>query len=200
VPVAYRVVTSPPDAGRCSAKVDLPHNALVLRPRQTLQRSECLLGDKQTLVVTQVDAYEVTELGYYYLSRVDPVYGAAFDRRVASGHDAGGQAPCTGMSWTQLATAGDSFRTLVDFYARHDCDEYALPPGYQPFKKPGDLPACAPLLALTPEPDPDVVWSSLATGESGGTRMNTAMELRSATDPQADPPVASEPPPPEGQP
>src|SRR3954454_10964819 len=40
--LAYRVETSVTDKNKCASKGDLAHNALVLEPHQTIERTECL--------------------------------------------------------------------------------------------------------------------------------------------------------------
>lgn len=143
VPVAYRVVTSLDDPEKCDNKADVPHNAIVLRPRQTIRRTECLYRSKQALSVTEVDVYEVSDLGYHYLSRLGPSAGGPFDMRVARAHNSGGLPLCRTLPWRDLdTTQKDAWRLVMDFHARHDCDEYSLPRGYRPFTRPGVLPAC----------------------------------------------------------
>ena len=40
--LAYRIETRVPDRKKCMSKGDIPHNAIVLEPRQTIRRTECL--------------------------------------------------------------------------------------------------------------------------------------------------------------
>jgi hypothetical protein len=146
-PVAYRVLTRMSEPEKCALKADLPHNAIALRPRETARRTECLYHPRLTVAVLQVDAYELTELGHRFLSRLVPVEGGPFDMRVARSHDRGELAPCRSLPWRDLDEGTDIWLTVIDFHARHDCDEYSLPRGYRPFTVPGALPVCSsPLL------------------------------------------------------
>jgi hypothetical protein len=142
-PIAYRVRTRVPQPERCGSMAQLPHNAIALRPRETVQRSECLFAGKQKLSVVQIDAYELTELGYKYVSRLPPVPGGPFDLRVAAAHNAGEIPVCRSVPWRDLEEGGDTFFSVVDFHARHDCDEYSMPKDYRPFTAPSTLPVCA---------------------------------------------------------
>ncbi len=141
VPLAYRVITSVSDPEQCGRKAELRHNVIAILPHQTLQRTECFFHDKQHVTVKQIDVYEVSELGYHYLSHLSPIFGPAFDERVSRWHDPG-EAPCDGARWLHLARGDDPWHALIDFYARHDCDVYSPPTGYRPFTRPGELPAC----------------------------------------------------------
>ncbi|MDW8280510.1 MAG: hypothetical protein RMK29_02290 [Myxococcales bacterium] len=143
VPVAYRVLTTLPDVQRCGSKADLPHNAIVLRPGETVERTECIFHKRRILQLIQVDAYEVTELGHRYLSRLMPSEGGPFEMRLARAHDRGGLKPCQTIPWRDLDPATDVWLAVVDFHARHNCDEYTQPRGYRPWTRPGTLPACA---------------------------------------------------------
>lgn len=142
-PLAYRVLTRMSDPDKCSLKADLPHNAIALRPRETVRRTECLYHPRLTVAVLQVDAYELTELGHRFLSRLVPVEGGPFDMRVARGHERGEIPPCRSLPWRDLDESTDVWLTVIDFHARHDCDEYTLPRGYKPFTVPGALPVCS---------------------------------------------------------
>lgn len=148
-PLAYRVVTSVPDADLCETKRDLAHNALALRPGEELRRTECLLRGRRKPVVTValVEVYEVTELGRALLTRLQPHGKGPFDMRVAGGHDRGDDIPaCPGAQWEPGDADSGDWRRLIEFYARHDCEDYALPSEYSPWDRRGalDLPVCAP--------------------------------------------------------
>lgn len=141
-PLAYRVLTEVEDPERCQLKAPLAHNAIVLRPHETLRRTECLYTG-QHVKVLEVDAYEVTALGYRYLSRLAPEPSGPFDMRIAADHDGGGLPGCRVRPWLGLGgTARQLWHKVIDFQARHDCDEYSLPLSYKPWQKPGTLPAC----------------------------------------------------------
>jgi hypothetical protein len=145
--LAYRVQTEVD--GKCGAKGVLLHNALALRPEEQLERSECLENGAGPLVVKRVEVLEISALGYYYVSRIDPT-GLGAERRTAEGHQLPGhQGPCKLLPWRMIAAAiqhGDlRWYDVIDFYARHNCDEYTFFIGYQwTAKPPKRLPAIPP--------------------------------------------------------
>lgn len=141
----YRVSTSLPmaEAARCGDKVDLPHNALVLLPHQTLRRSECLHHDDARVLISAVEVYEIAPLSHHYLSKLQPEEGAPFDLRVARAHTARDSTPCLLPPWRGRAAPAGDWRALTDYFARHDCDDYALPATYAPLQQPVPLPICA---------------------------------------------------------
>ncbi len=143
VPLVYRVRTAVEDASDCIRKPEIAHNAIALRPHQTLRRSECLAGRKASLVVKRADAYEISELGYHYLSRLMPEQGGPFEMRVDSPHDPGKTPPCRILPWRGLdGSQTDIWHAVIDFHARHDCDAYSIPSSYAPWTQAGVLPVC----------------------------------------------------------
>jgi hypothetical protein len=144
--LAYRVQTSVTDKHKCAAKGDLPHNALVIEPHQTLERTECLYRVEETLDVTHVEVIELPPLSAYYVSRLPP-NPILYDARTAGGHVplAGTMCPQT-FSWREIQEGIDrgviGWKDVIDFYARHNCDEYSFFKDYRYRINPADpLPA-----------------------------------------------------------
>jgi hypothetical protein len=128
--LAYRIITSVPDARKCNSKGDIPHNALILAPHQILRRSECLYRGAASLDVDGIEIIELPPLAAVYVGKL-PAIPALYDRRTASGHvpDKGNTCPQT-FSWREIRDGVDrkelSWKDVIDFYARHTCDEYAF--------------------------------------------------------------------------
>ncbi|MCG5053930.1 MAG: hypothetical protein KA712_13285 [Myxococcales bacterium] len=128
--LAYRVVTQVPRNQRCQNKGDIPHNAIILAPHTNVQRTECLFRDASTLDLLSVEVMEVAPLAAHYLSRLPPAL-VLYDARTASGHVplAGELCPQT-FSWSEIRDGVErnefDWKDIMDFYARHNCDEYAF--------------------------------------------------------------------------
>jgi hypothetical protein len=128
--LAYRIQTRVPDEPRCETKGDAPHNAIVLAPHQTIRRTECLYRSDERITVRRIEVMEIPPLGAYYVSRMPPgliLYG----RRTSAGHVplAGSLCPQT-FSWRDIRDGADrgelGWRDVIDFYARHNCEEYSF--------------------------------------------------------------------------
>jgi hypothetical protein len=128
--LAYRVRTAVPDHQRCSSKGDIPHNAIVIGPQQTISRTECLYRKNESVELQGVEVMEMPALAAHYASRL-PATMTLYDRRTARGHTPldGELCPQT-FSWREIQEGVDNqeigWRDVVDFYARHSCDEYSF--------------------------------------------------------------------------
>lgn len=140
--VAYRIVTRPSKGtASCSKKEFVRHNAIVLAPKQIVRRSECIYRKGYRLEIGKVETVMVPQLSYFYLSAMPPIE-LAIDPRVVSGHR-----PPTGVSRCQavlpakvkrsLERGEVLWRDLVDFFARHTCEEYRFPHDYRAFDEDG---------------------------------------------------------------
>jgi hypothetical protein len=144
--LAYRVQTSVADKLKCGSKGDLPHNALVLEPHQTIERTECLYRAKETLDVTRAEVIELPPLSAYYVSRLPP-NPTLYEARTSSGHVPLAGSPCPQtFSWKEIQEGIDrkliDWKDVIDFYARHSCDEYSFFKDYRYRTNAGDpLPA-----------------------------------------------------------
>lgn len=141
--LAYRVQTEVPEARKCRAKGDIAHNALVLEPNQTVLRTECLFRRNGALEVTSIEVMELPALSAVYVSRM-PVSSTLFDPRTSAGHVPmkGGPCPQT-FSWREIkegmAKNEIGWKDVIDFYARHNCEEYSFYSGYR-FRMDPDAP------------------------------------------------------------
>ena len=150
--LAYRVETRVADdgQGRCDTKGDAPHNAIVIEPRQAIFRTECLYRSSERVNVRRVEVMELPRLGAYYVSRLPPPL-VLYNRRTSSGHVplAGSGCPQT-FSWRDIRDGADrgelGWRDVIDFYARHNCEEYSFFRSYRHRTDPS-----APLPARPPE-------------------------------------------------
>jgi hypothetical protein len=144
--LAYRVQTSVSDKNKCASKGAMPHNALVLEPHQTIERTECLYRKDEDVDVTRVEIIELQPLQAYYVSRLPP-NPTLYDSRTSDGHVplAGAICPQT-FSWREIQEGIDrrviGWQDVIDFYARHNCDEYSFFKDYRYRKDPlAPLPA-----------------------------------------------------------
>lgn len=144
--LAYRVETSVADKQKCNSKGDVPHNAIVLEPRQVLERTECLYRSDPYIDVSRAEVIELSALEALYVSRL-PANPILYDARTASGHVplAGVLCPQT-FSWREIQEGIEKkqigWKDVIDFYARHNCDEYSFFKGYRYRTDPADpLPA-----------------------------------------------------------
>jgi hypothetical protein len=133
--LAYRVETSVADKHKCSSKGDLSHDALVLEPHQTIERSECLYRADEYIDVIHAEVMELSALQAHYVSRL-PANPTLYDPRTSAGHVpmAGSLCPQT-FSWSEIREGIEKkqigWKDVVDFYARHNCDEYSFFKGYR---------------------------------------------------------------------
>lgn len=133
--LAYRVSTRVPEPERCAAKGVIAQNAIVLGPRQVAVRTECLLQDAARLILERVEVLQMPALSARYVSRLEPGV-ALYDARTAAGHTVPVGTVCPpAVAWRDIRDGADrgeiSWRDIVDFYARHNCDAYTFFPGYR---------------------------------------------------------------------
>jgi hypothetical protein len=144
--LAYRVDTTVSDKNKCQSKGDLEHNALVLEPRQVMLRTECLYRSDESVELTRVEVIELPPLSAHYVSRLPP-NPTLYDSRTSAGHVplSGTLCPQT-FSWRDIQEGIDrkeiGWRDVIDFYARHNCEEYSFFRAYRYRKAAADpLPA-----------------------------------------------------------
>ena len=148
--LAYRIDTRVTDEGRCDTKGDAAHNAIVIEPRQTIERTECLYRSDERIAVRRIEVMELPPLGAYYVSRLSPEL-VLYRRRTSAGHVPikGSVCPQT-FSWRDIRDGSDrgelGWKDVVDFYARHNCDEYSF---FRSYRQRSDR--AAPLPARPPE-------------------------------------------------
>jgi len=134
VHLAYLVDTGLTEEWSCASKGNIGHNALTIRPRETIERTECLYSPVNDLWVERVDVMEISALGYYYVARLTPAVPGV-DARIATAHRIPGRAKaCRHIPQDQVKAAGTPearWQRIVDFYSRHNCDEYWFFSGYK---------------------------------------------------------------------
>ena len=102
-----------------------------------------------TLEVRGVEVMELSDLGFFYVSRLIPSH-ILLEERSALGHETPLKLKaCSFVPWREIRTAADvkegplAWADVVDFYARHNCDEYTIYPTYRRWTTTGTLPAQA---------------------------------------------------------
>jgi len=129
--LAYRVITEA--FGHCGSKGSLTHNALALVPGGKIVRTECLSRGSKGIRVKKIEVLRLTLLGYYYVSRLDPAQ-LAYSSRTSAGHEHKSMPACKMLPWSQIQNAfklGEArWYDVLDYYSRHNCDEYAFHVGY----------------------------------------------------------------------
>jgi hypothetical protein len=146
-PLAYRVITRVDHPEHCRSQGAMQHNAIALRGGESTERTECLYHDGAQLIVDKMEVVELPVISFFYVSRLQPV-PIGLDERTAAGHRAPAPAKeCAFVPWRDIKASGESAHTgwldVIDFYARHNCDEYSFYRGYRRWKIAGTLPARA---------------------------------------------------------
>jgi hypothetical protein len=142
-PLAYRVDTAMDHPDRCRTKGAISHDAIALGAGERIERTECLWHSGETLRVERVEVIELPPLSYYYVSRLDPTQ-IGLDRRVSAGHTPRKAKLCGFVPWREIESSGATWADVIDFYARHNCDEYTFFAGYRMSEGPVTLPARPP--------------------------------------------------------
>jgi hypothetical protein len=143
--LAYRVDTRMSTETQCGDVPAMAHTANAIRPLDVVRRSECLWGRSGYVSITRVEVMEINQLSYDYLNRLNAAH-LLIAPRVARQHEAtGGGRPCSTVPWVAMQPAIHAgelmWRDIVDYYARHSCDEYAFPLTYRYHEQPVTLPA-----------------------------------------------------------
>ena len=126
--LAYMVKTTV--EGECGKKGFMSHNAIALKPQETLLRTECMPRKKATLHVNKVTVMEIAPLGYYFVSRLDP-QNLQYEPRTYDGHLQNPHfSQCKiALPWRRVQAAlkgGAKWYDIIDYYSRHTCDEYSF--------------------------------------------------------------------------
>lgn len=146
-PLAYVVDTAISGGdSACFGRTILEHNAMVVAPGKTERRSECAFKRGMELYVSRVETAALTPMAAFYVSRLQP-QAVSPTGRIVNGHKpglAGGVMPC-GLAMSasvrqSLADGSLGWRDLIDFFARHSCENYQFPLGYKAFTNDGERP------------------------------------------------------------
>jgi len=144
--LAYRIITDAP--GKYESKGVMIHNAIAIKPGQTLTRTESLPPKKRgALTIKRVEILEISPLGFYYVSRLDPER-LQYDSRTSAGHQAPeGLSQCKLLPWRTFKQAlereGVQWYDIIDFYSRHDCNDYTF---FKEYRHNGSGPKRIPFL------------------------------------------------------
>ena len=143
------MLTSPP-TGRIVLGQLCPKSSIF-----NIGKSKAQLFDKDTSVSitfndvagleeAKVEVMEIPSLSYHYLCRLRPVV-LLHEERITAGHHAGRGRPCDPIAWADIKAGAEAkqvdWADVVDFYARHSCDEYNFYRGYRFRDREGPLPA-----------------------------------------------------------
>jgi hypothetical protein len=149
--VAYRVETRlEGDPRTCMDKSDLPHNAVALAPKETVERTECTThnGALTQLTVTRVETMVIPPLSYFYVSRLFPPH-IGLDARTTRRHVPPKGAICTDIPEQAIRRGLEkgeiTWRDVIDFYARESCASFIFAVGYHAFARDGQQPLPVPL-------------------------------------------------------
>jgi hypothetical protein len=151
-PLAYRVDTQVSHPEHCRTKGAIPHNAVAVGPGAAVERTECVERPGDTLAVTRVEVIELPPIGLPYVSKLDPSQ-IGLDPRTSDGHVPPGGKACQFIPRREIESSGAGWADVIDFYARHDCDEYSFFAGYRFRDRPGPLPARPPDSTAAPGAD-----------------------------------------------
>jgi len=138
IPVAYFAVLRSEDRGRCEVRGARMHNAMALLPDESAEIVVCAGTGKVRIETLEI--LEVSELGYYYFSKVPPL-AASHDGVTAAAHRPPKSVQlCQHMDYATLAgrlTEGSMrWVDLADFFSRHDCERFRFLPGYRYQERP----------------------------------------------------------------
>lgn len=140
--LAYHVVSTPrPGGAACNDRLLLAHNAIVVARGATVTRSECIFRAGMSLAIERVETIALPPLSSVYVSRLPPAAVGA-DTRLSRGHRPSlpaGMSVCTTVASQtvrrDIESGETTWRDLVDFYARHSCENHQFPEGYRAFEK-----------------------------------------------------------------
>jgi hypothetical protein len=142
--LAYNVVSTPrPGGAACNDRLLLAHDAIVVARGGKVTRSECVYRAGMSLAIEKVETVALPPLSSAYVSRLPPAAVGA-DTRLSRGHRPdlpSGMSVCTTVASqavrADIQSGATTWRDLVDYYARHSCENYQFPEGYRAFEKDG---------------------------------------------------------------
>lgn len=149
--LAYMVKTRV--KGECRDKGVIAHNAIAIKPQETLLRTECQPRKKAALHVTRVTLMQISPLAFFFVSRLDP-QNLQYEERTYAGHL---QNPdfkqCKFPApWRRVKAglkAGAKWYDIIDYYTRHTCDEYSF---FSEYRRSEKGPQSLPVLKDTAPP------------------------------------------------
>jgi hypothetical protein len=124
-PIAYRIDTAIDKPERCRTKGAIAQNAIALNSKEKVRRTECLYHPGARITLTHIEAVDLPPIGYYYVSRLTPDQ-IGLSPRTSAGHVPPKGKPCQFVPWRDIQAGGAGWADVIDFYARHNCDEYTF--------------------------------------------------------------------------
>lgn len=135
--VAYHIVANP--SASCAPPTLLPINAIVIAKAATERRSECRWRDNLSIIVTKVEAIEVSPLSAWYIGQLPPSILGIEERYARAHRGPEGPEKCSPVLSQVVRTGLEKgeigWRDLVDFYSRHRCQTYPFPSTYRAFTR-----------------------------------------------------------------
>lgn len=131
----------------CNVRALTRFDAMALLPGEQGELSVC--AGTHEVEIRDLRIMEITELGALWISKV-PALAVGYDEVIARSHFPGTGIPmCAELPAAEFANriaAGEvAWEDLVDFYSRHDCEQYRWWPGYVRIVEPlAQLPALEP--------------------------------------------------------
>jgi len=150
--MAYRVHTRPTRGGAairgemkfCARRQAalIGHNAVAIRPNQTIARTECIYKRGMGLEILEIETMVIPPVSYFYVSKLLPT-SIGVEARETAKHslpEGAGKDFCKLISSSsivrQIERKQITWRQLIDYFARHNCSVYRqFPEEYKPFKR-----------------------------------------------------------------
>lgn len=145
--LAYRVETAVPNLRACREAAQLTHNAIGMRPEEEITRIECIYRPGENLVLKKVEVVELPAIAYHYVSKLYPSQ-ILMDPRVGASHASAENKRCNLIPHQEIREGAEAgavtWADVIDFYGRHNCEEYSFFRGYKRQDTPRKLPVPPP--------------------------------------------------------
>ncbi|NVB38322.1 hypothetical protein G6O69_10810 [Pseudenhygromyxa sp. WMMC2535] len=132
VPVAYRLLLDKAGDGDCRLRAMTRYDAMVLEPGERAEISVC--KDSHSIEISELRVLELTPAGAIWVDKL-PAAAVALGENATRAHDPGRElVQCTELPVREYAARIQSgelaWEDLIDFYSRHDCENYEWVEGY----------------------------------------------------------------------
>lgn len=144
--LAYRLEIRKAEAGECKMPGIMNYDALVLDAGQRVEISVC--SGRHTVEIVDLRTMEMTPLGARWVRQIPPK-ALGFDDLTVRAHEVDeGIEQChedAARIARELSEDLIRWEDVIDYFSRHDCNEYAWWSGYRYAEAPlGELPVVAP--------------------------------------------------------
>lgn len=136
-PLAYFAELRSAERGDCPVRARIAHNVTALMPGDRAEVVVCAGGGD--VEILQLEALEITPLGYGYISQV-PAQAFGYDKVRSGDHESGdlgghrietcSQVPAMRIQ-AALRNGSTRWRDVADFYSRHNCERQQFFLGYE---------------------------------------------------------------------